>query len=439
MKKIITNSIWLVFDKIFKILIGLFVGVWIARYFGPEIFGKYNFANSIIILFSTILPLGTEAILVRELVKNKEQSHNLLSVSFYIHLISGFVFFVCSSLVIYILKSDDDLTLKIGYILSFSLLFRFMAVPRYFFESRTEYKYIIYIENFYFIILSIARIFLLINEFPILYFVFSFLFESICSSVSIFIFYTKFHHDRITVPVNLKSIYRTIRESFPLFISALSIILYMKIDQLMIGTMIGDRETGIYSVAVRLSEFWYFLPLGISSSFYPTLIDKKNKSQIVYTELFQSLHLVLFLMSLLMAIFIQVLGEDIVILLYGEPYIDSVNILKVYIWSGVFVFLGVAGSNYYLIEDKQKFILVKSITGLTINIILNFFWIHQFGVMGAAYATLVSQAIAASLIPCLFREIRPLFLIQINCLKIWQWSIFLHNFLLRYQEDRRNS
>lgn len=433
MKKIILNSFWLVLDKVIKLFFGLLIGIAIARYFGPELFGKYNFANSIVVLFGTILPLGSEAILIRELVKNLNKNNELLSFSFYLHLFSGILFFFASVFSLYVLKHNDVTTIQIGYILSFSLLFRFFSVPRYFFEARTEIKYIVYIENTLFFLFSCFRIGFLYFNFNILFFIYSFLLESIFSFLLIFFFYCNRHGFTILKSPDFFKWSYLVKDSFPIFVSSLSVVLYMKIDQLMIGIILGDSAVGIYSVAVKLSEFWYFLPLGISSSFYPTLIEFKNTAVDKYRETLQNLHIILFVIAFSMAIIVQIGGVLIVEFLYGKQFILAADVLQIYIWSGIFVFLGVAGSNYYIIENMQSLVLLKSVIGLFVNIILNIIWIPKFGINGAAGATLVSQIISAMLIPLIFKRVHELLYFQLNCFLFWKWKSNVKSFYFKYK------
>lgn len=427
MKKIFFNSFWLFLDKILKTLVGLFVSVWIARYFGPENFGKYSYANSLIILFSSIIPFGTDGIIIREIVRGKENASKIILGAFYFQLVSGFVLFLITCLILYLLKVNDKVTLSIGFVLAIPMLFRFLSVPRYYYEAQTEIKYVIYIENISFLVFSFVRILFLEYSFDIFYFILSFVFESLFSYLTIFLFYLKGHKKFLQSSVNFKKLRSTLKDSFPLFISALSIIIYMKADQLMIGYMLGDVSVGIYSVAVRLSEVWYFIPLGLASSFYPTLIEKRNKSHLEYVKMLKFLHIILFIISLIMAITIQLVGSNFIEWLYGGVYAEAANIFKVYIWSGVFVFIGVAGSNYYLIENKQKFVLIKSLVGLLLNIGLNLIWIPSYGIIGASFATLVSQVFAAILVPLGFRELRELSKIQWTSIFFWNWSRIFNN------------
>ncbi|MCZ8343807.1 MAG: polysaccharide biosynthesis C-terminal domain-containing protein, partial [Leptospira sp.] len=223
---------------------------------------------------------------------------------------------------------------------------------------------------------------------------------------------------------------------FPILVSTLSIVIYMKVDQLMIGSMLGDSSIGVYSVGVKLSEFWYFIPMGLASSVFPTLVAKRKESRLDYLEFLKVLHIILIFTSILMAVFVQWIGKDLVIFLYGSPYALASDVLKIYIWSGIFVFVGVAGGNYFLIENKQVYVLWKSLSGLLVNVLLNFFWIPIYGIYGAAFATLISQFVASCLIPFFFKEVRELSYIQMSSLLFWKWPKVLfsvyQNIKIRY-------
>jgi PST family polysaccharide transporter len=58
-------------------------------------------------------------------------------------------------------------------------------------------------------------------------------------------------------------------ESWPLILSGLTIILYMRIDQIMLAQMMGNEEVGLYSAVLIFSEIWYFIPTIIVSSIIP--------------------------------------------------------------------------------------------------------------------------------------------------------------------------
>lgn len=425
MKKIIHNFFWLFSDRILKMVIALVVGIWIVRYFGPDYFGKFNYVIAWLTLMAAMVPLGTESILVAELVKDSDNKESILASSFILYLVTSLIFTILSIGFVIITKPEDSEIFSIVLILSLPYFIRCFTVPRFYFESVLLIKRVVIIENVFLVIFTVIKIFFLYKSYPFLYFIWSFALEGIFVSISIFIYYLTYVSK---ISLKIFSWYRTknlLRASFPLFLSSLAIILYMKIDQIMIGNMIGDKDLGIYSVAVRLSELWYFVPMAISSSFYPHLIKLYEENKDQYWFELQRLHIILFIISFSVAIGVQIFADAVIKFLYGVNFAESSRILKIHVWSGIFVFLGVAGSNHFIIDNIQKYSFYKSLVGLISNVFLNIILIPKIGIYGAALATLVSQIFASSLFLILNHETRVLFSFQIKVIKIWRWKYFL--------------
>jgi O-antigen/teichoic acid export membrane protein len=426
LRKIFNNFAWLFSDRILKMAISLFVGIWIVRYFGPEYFGKFNYVTAWLTLMAAMVPLGTESILVVELVKNSENKDSILASSFFLYLVTG-IFFTLTSIGLVLYNKQNDIEIfYLVMILSIPYFVRSLTVPRYYFESILLVKRIVIIENFYLIIFTFLKIFFLYKSFPFLFFIWSFAIEGILVSVSIFIYYISKISSISIRNYSWMRMKKLIQTSLPLFLSSLAIVIYMKVDQIMIGNMIGDKELGIYSVAVRLSELWYFVPMAVSSSFYPHLIQLYESDKDRYWKELQRLHTVLFSIALLVAILVQIAAEWGILLLYGNDFILSASVLKIHIWSGLFVFLGVAGSNHFIISSIQKFSLYKSLVGLAANLALNFLMIPIYGIFGAAIATLISQFLASSLFYIFYSETRKLLKLQLKCLNFWFYWKYLN-------------
>jgi O-antigen/teichoic acid export membrane protein len=102
--------------------------------------------------------------------------------------------------------------------------------------------------------------------------------------------------------------------------------------------------------------------------------------------------------AIFIGVIFNVTGELVVNLLYGPEYAGASNILKIHIWAGLFVFIGVGGSKWYLIEDLQMLHLYRTVYGAVINIVLNYYLIPKYSTAGAAFSTVISQAFSAYLL-----------------------------------------
>ena len=183
----------------------------------------------------------------------------------------------------------------------------------------------------------------------------------------------------------------------------------MRIDQIMINTMLGAREVGLYSAALRLSEVWYFFPMIISNSLFPALVNAKEKNVELYNSRLKYLYAGMTWVSIIIAVIMTVISPWLIDFLFGTEYVDAIPVLRIHIWSGIFVFIGVAGSKWLVNEGLQKYFSIFTAVGAVVNFILNYFFIPKFGIAGAAIATLVAQFFASYALHILFDKTRPNF------------------------------
>jgi O-antigen/teichoic acid export membrane protein len=172
----------------------------------------------------------------------------------------------------------------------------------------------------------------------------------------------------------------------------------MRIDQIMLGHLAGSEMLGNYSVAVRLSELWYFIPSAVAVSLFPTIVrSHEGHSVEAYKKRMQVFFDMLAGMAYVIALPFALFASPLVIALYGAEYADAGPILQVHIWALVFVSLGAVRGRWLVAENLTRFLLIATVVGTVVNVSLNFLLIPEFGGMGAAWATLFSQATAAYL------------------------------------------
>jgi len=184
----------------------------------------------------------------------------------------------------------------------------------------------------------------------------------------------------------------------------------------MLAQMKGNREVGLYSVALRFSEIWYFIPTIIVSSVMPSLTQAKHDSKERYYILLERLFSLLVKIAYVIALPMTFFSSLLVTSLFGLDYAKSGIILAIHIWSAVFVFLGVGMSPWILNEGFMKYSLFQTFFGLVINIGINLLLIPIYGGIGAAIATLISQMIASFISNAFFPDLRILFKMQAKAL-----------------------
>jgi PST family polysaccharide transporter len=289
LKKITENIGWLFFDKILRMGMGLVVGVWVARYLGPEQFGTWNYAMAFSALFGTFATLGLDGIAVRELVKTPEKENEILSSAFILCLAGGVFAFLASGAAISILKPQDTLTFWLVVIASAGFIFQSLMVIDYLNQAKIKSKNTVIAMNTAFLIFSVVKVGLILLNAPLITFALAGLAEIVLGMALMLIFFLK-NKTRFSFNPYFIRIKTLLKDSWPLILSGFAIMVYMKIDQIMIGEMLGEKAVGQYAAAARISEAWYFIPMVISGSLFPAIIKAKEQSEKLYYERLQKLY-----------------------------------------------------------------------------------------------------------------------------------------------------
>jgi O-antigen/teichoic acid export membrane protein len=174
-------------------------------------------------------------------------------------------------------------------------------------------------------------------------------------------------------------------------------VVYLKIDQVMLGQMVSQSEVGIYSTAVKVSEAWYFVPVVISMSAFPFLVQGKAAGEAVCRKRFQQLYDSLAWISLGVAVIMTFAAHFAVVLIFGEQYARAGTILAILTWAGVFFFLREALGRWFITENLLIFSFITNGIGAVVNVALNIILIPRYAGIGAAIATVVSYASAGVL------------------------------------------
>ncbi|MDC3076797.1 polysaccharide biosynthesis C-terminal domain-containing protein, partial [Candidatus Pelagibacter sp.] len=187
------------------------------------------------------------------------------------------------------------------------------------------------------------------------------------------------------VKVDYNALKKIIIKSFPVLISSLGVILYMRIDQIMIKEMIGEYSLGIYSVSVRFIEIFHFIPKIIMISLLPILLTSKK-----YIIELQKLNSFIAKISIALILFLIFTSDVIITLIFSDIYAESILLTKILSLTIIFVFLGVVNEHWYISNNLQKYYAINVFSGAIINILLNYVLILKFGVIGASYATIIT-------------------------------------------------
>ena len=129
------NTSWLFAEKIFRLLLVLSVGIWLARYLEPEQFGILSYAISFVGLFTTLSTLGLDNIIIRELVKDEKKRDLLLGTAFWLKLAGAFLALFILVITVQ-LTSNNEFENALIFIIASSMIFQSINVIDFYFQSK---------------------------------------------------------------------------------------------------------------------------------------------------------------------------------------------------------------------------------------------------------------------------------------------------------------
>lgn len=422
LRKVIGNTGWLFTEKIVQMFLGLLVGLWIARYLGPERFGRFNYAIAIVGLFIPFAKLGLDNIVIRNLARDISSKNETLGTAFILKLVSSIVtFFITLGVVIFSTHSDSpnyQETLLIVGIVATGTMVQSFDIIDYWFQSQVQSKYSVWARNVAYVLMNGVKIVLIQMKAPLVAFAIAMVVEYMLSAIGMIVAYRLTGNLIKAWQVRLRYAKSLLKDSWPLILSGIVIMIYMRIDQVMLGQMVGDESVGIYSAAVKISELWYFVPGAIVNSVFPIIVQAKEISEEVYYKRLQQLFTIVSILAYAVAIPVTFLATPIVTLLYGNNYAEAGAILNVHIWAGLFVSLGVARETWITTEGLMKFSAATAAAGAVVNIVLNYFFIPQYGGLGAAIATVIAQIVSAYAVGAFYPPTRKIFLHQTKAITL---------------------
>ncbi|MBY0164642.1 flippase [Cytobacillus firmus] len=424
-RTLLANATWLFGDKIIRMMLGLSISVIMARILGPEELGKWNYAESFFGMFLVLTTLGFDAIIVRELVKDNSKAGELLGTAIGLKFIGTLLAITASYIGISMLRPDDSTIRSINLILATASIFQLFDVIDYWFRSQMQSKYTVIAKNIAFIISCLIKIILLLNNVSIVFVAVSAHIEFIVGSLLLLYFYKRNKQSPLGWRLNFRKAKFLLANSWPLILSSSAIFVQARIDQIMIGEMLGDAAVGQYSVALRLIEVLGFIPVVISTAFAPIVTKSKLANEDEYKRTLSSVYRIMFILFLITAIPIYFLSNHIVILLYGIDYSQAGSLLSLFAIRLFFTNFGVAKSLFITNESLFKYTLITSLVGAGSNIILNYLLIPIMGVTGSLVATILSFSISVFIIDLFFkRKIRSNLLLMLNSIiTFWKFKI----------------
>lgn len=419
LKNILRNSGWLMGEQVVRLIVGLILGIWTARNLGPSDYGLLSYAIAYSSIFGVIATLGFNRILVRELVSaqgDAGQRASLMSTAFALRLAAALPLYIAALIIAW---SMDTQSLALVALISGGFIFSASDCVDLYFQSNLKSRHTAQARALAFFCSSVIRVGLLVFKAPVTAFAALALFEF--ALVAIFL-QLKYARDGSQFKWSLVSLIHTktlLGESAPEILAALGGILFMRLDQVMLQHLDGPAAVGTFAVAARLSELWYFVPVAIVASAFPSIVAVRETDRNSYMRRIEVLTFSLVLLAYIVVAFSNWLVAPLLPTLFGDAYASAAPVLIVQVWCGIFLVLAQTSGAWLMAERRARLNLYRSAIGLLVNLTTNLALIPIYGATGAAAGTLISFISAYFLFDFFIPQMRPMAHLKLRALLIW--------------------
>ncbi|WP_413514679.1 oligosaccharide flippase family protein [Serratia proteamaculans] len=397
------NAIWMMLEKIISIL-GLFlVTSYVAKYIGPELFGKLSIAMAVFQIVQIISQLGSDNILFKRISKSRTSGVHLMRASFYVRVL------------IYLFLSIPVIAYFYFFVGGYSLFFALAVCIACFFSAMDIYA--IYnnailqskrntICNAFGLAIS------LIIRYVVAYKKLDPVYLSIpivlATAIPFFIRYFYFRARTRSI-VNIITKRNTMRYSkymvlagSGIVISAISVALYARINQLELASLIGDESVGVYSVALTLATSWGFVVASLISSFYPAIFSEKDPDAAL--RMASSLNRLVMLVSIIALGIVTIFGQFVIDRLFGKDYVGAYLPMLILCVGSVLSSLGTVSYRFIVKYSGYAYLSKKMFIVFLISIFTSYFLILNHGVIGAAISVVIVELLSLTVMNYFFKK-----------------------------------
>jgi O-antigen/teichoic acid export membrane protein len=410
-KRYFLNTGWLVAARGTQMIVSLFIGGWVARYLGPDQYGTYNYIISFVAIFAALSTMGIAPVVVKDMVAGKTDAPTAMGSGFVLKLLGSLLAWILVIAFSFIVKDAVSVRLLLA-IAAVQTVIRSTEIMQAYYQAKVHSSTTVKAQMVSLVVVNATRVGFILTGKPLEWFIWILPADAMIIGWLMMRFMR-----RSEAPVRSwtfsASYARTIlSESWPSLFSGIFVTIYMKIDQVMIQSILGEEQVGYYAAAVRMSEVWISIPWILSGSLFPAMVNAFKEGKEAFATRINQAYILLISIALLVAVPVALFAPFIIRLIFGDSYSTSAAILQLHIFSCVFIFLGSVSNRWLVIHSLQRYWMYYSAAGAVMNIMLNIWMLPQYGIMGAALATLLSYGFAYYLVFALFPATRPLFRVQ---------------------------
>jgi len=400
---IFKNTIWITVSEVLSKGISFFLLIWLARYFGPDNYGKLAFGLSFVALFAFFIDFGFTSIAIREIARDKSKSLKYTNNILAIEAVLGFFVFILICLLSVIFVDSREISFLICLFGVATILDCFTKFLQSVFCAHERMEFVAISRLFQASTLFIVIIISIFFSISVIDLGYLFIIASIFSLILTLILSRKFFY-KFVFNIDLRFLYDILRESWPIGLISFAALFFQSADSVLIGFLKTNLDVGLYNAASRISVGTYFLLGIISSVFMPAISRAFKENSSNFRNIIEKYAMLNFYLGIPIGVGGFFVAPELINLIYGSNYIQSVDVFRILSLSLIFIFMTAVYGQSLIFLDKQRKFLKSYMIGLILNIFMNILLIPYLGIMGAAFSSIITQALILIIVFFEFRK-----------------------------------
>lgn len=399
------NAGWLILDRGVRFLLVFATGILVLRHLGPTDAGRLGNALALAAILAGFCDLGLDPIIRLEVLRDPERRNTLLGTAAGLRLLCVPVLFLAYALLLAREPADVrniGLLLGVGATLASPVALTLDS----WFQSQTQAKYSVWGQTGGLFAGAVFRLIGVALGASLAWFGWAAGLEFVLGGLLMAWLYRRTADTRHW-QFSRQTAGRLLAGSWSLALTNLAVLVYTRVDVVLLSLWRGEHDTGIYAAAVRLTELGYIMPMILVNTFFPLLARTFREDKPAFDRTLSRLFAVAGWGGLATGLFLSVGAPLWIRLLYGPAYAETTLVLVISAWNAVFAGLGAVRSQWLVLHGYQRYGLFYVGMGAVLNLCLNAVLIPRQGPVGAAISALITQAVIVVIAPLFFRETRP--------------------------------
>jgi O-antigen/teichoic acid export membrane protein len=404
------------FERIYLLAIGIVLYALLARSYGPETMGVFSYAQTLVSFAAPFLATGAEAIVVRELVRNKDDRNVVMGGAFALITTSTVVVTALPLAYAFFAPGSNALAFKLAVILSLAFIPNGLLIIEHFFKSEMKAAAIVLPRAAVLTVSGLTKIVLAWKGYPITAIATVAAAEAFGIAFAFLISYLRHGQSPLRWRISRAEAVMLFKQAFPAMTSAVVILLFFRVNHVLVAQLSSYTELGKYSAAFQMVQLTGILPLALFSTIYPRLVTLHGSNSAYFHRIIGWLYFGFALLSYLICAATYLFSDFAIHLLLGPKFAGAGSVLSVLIFSSVFTFLASVRAQEINIYNVPAYHLINAFIGLAVLVPISLFLIPRYGAVGAAWGATAGCFVSGVLTSFIFPRTRAAGFAQLRAL-----------------------